>query len=161
MKSRLDSLYWSTASVVVAALAVWQIGTDGATQTLLAATGATSTLACWRGTQHSAQWLAGGLAAVSGAILTLVLEAAMNGASDDPSTAPLLFSFVGAAAISGLLHNRIARAQAARDQVLDEVLAALPTAASLNELEQRLTAALEHSFPPRQDSWRTWWRARP
>lgn len=160
MRTRVDSIYWSVVSVALTAFGVWHVGADLATETLLGAAGGAATLACWRRTEHLAQWLAGGVAAVSGALLTLVFEAAMNGASDDPSTAPLVFSFAGAAAVSGTLHNRIARTQAAREQELDRALAALPTSASLDELEQRLSAAMEESRT-RPGSWRAWWRTRP
>lgn len=161
VKRTFDSTYWSLIAAVVTGVAVWQVGTDLAANTLLGAAGGAAVLACWRSTQHLAQWLAGGVAAVSGALLTLGMEAAMNGAPDDPSTGPLILSFVGAAAVSGVLHNRIARGQAVRERELDELLASLPTAASLDEMERRLNAALEQTPRPRSDSWVAWWTARP
>lgn len=161
VKTQFDSTYWSLVAVVLTGLAAWQIGTDVTTYTLLGTAGGATVLACWSGTQHLAQWLAGGVAAVSGALLTLVLEAAMNGAPDDPSTGPLVISFAGAAAVSGVLHNRVARGQAARERELDQLLVSLPTAASLSEMERRLNAALEEAPQPRADSWRAWWKARP
>lgn len=161
VKGNFDSTYWSLVAVTMTGLAVWQIGADGATYTLLGTAGGAAVLACWRSTQHLAQWLSGGVAAVSGALLTLVLEAAMNGAPDDPSTGPLVVSFAGAAAVSGVLHNRIARGHAARERELDQLLVSLPTAASLSEMEQRLNAVLERAPQPRPGGWAAWWKARP
>lgn len=161
VKSTFDSTYWSLVAAVVAGLAVWQVGTDWTTHTLLGVVGSAAVLACWQGTQHLAQWLAGGVAAISGALLTLVMEAAMNGAPEDQSTGPLVISFAGAAAVSGVLHNRIARGQAARERELDQVIISLPTSENLRELEHRLHAALNQASRTRHDSWRAWWAARP
>ena len=59
------------------------------------------------------------------------------------------------------LRNRIARAQAAPERELDQLLAFLPTAADLGEIEQRLISALEQAPDPRSGSWRAWWTAQP
>jgi hypothetical protein len=131
VKSTFDSVYWSCTWAVVTALGLWQVGTDMATDALLAAAGGAAVFACWKSTQHLAQWLAGGVAGISGALLTLAMEAAMNGAPHDPSTVSLVFSFAGAAAVSGVLHNRIAQAQAARDRELDKLLRYRPQPASV------------------------------
>lgn len=161
VKSKLDSVVWSGAAVFLTVLGVWQAGTELATDTLLGAAGGAAVLACWQTTQHFAQWLAAGVAAVSGALLTLIMEAAMNGSPDDPSTGALVLSFAGAAAVSGVLHNRIAQAQVARDRELDQLLVTLPTAASVHEMEQRIRAALEEAAASRAASWSAWWAARP
>lgn len=161
VKSKFDSTYWSLVAAVVAGLAVWQVGTGWTTRTLLGVVGGAAVLACWQGTQHLAQWLVGGVAAISGALLTLVMEAAMNGASEDPSTGPLVVAFAGAAAVSGVLHNRIARGQAARERELIQAIVSLPTSASLRESEDRLHAVLNQAPRRRHDSWRAWWAARP
>lgn len=160
VKRKVDSTFWSLVAAVITGLAVWQVGTDPLVSTLLGTAGGTAALACWRSVQHLAQWLASGVAAVSGALLTLVMEAAMNGAPDDPSTGPIALSFAGAAAVSGALHNRIARGQAEREREMLQLLATLSTAAELNETERRLHAALEQPLP-RSASWWEWWTARP
>lgn len=162
VKSKLDSIFLSCALALVTALGVWQVGADLTTGTLLGAAGGAGILACWKSTQHLAQWLAGGVAAVSGALLTLVTEAAMNGAPNDPSTSSLVFAFAGAAAVSGVVHNRTAKAQLARDRELDRLLVSLPTAASVSEMEQRISAALEQRAGHQQStSWTAWWATRP
>lgn len=59
--------------------------------------------------------------------------------------------------VGAYMHNRTARAQAGRDREVERALSALPTSASFDELEQRLSAALEYAEPHRP----AWWRARP
>jgi hypothetical protein len=161
VKGKSDSTYWSLVAFMVTGLAVWQIGPDLTMDALLSAAGGAAILACWRGTRHVAQWLAGGVAAVSGALLTLVLDRAMSGAPEDPSTGPLIVSFVGAAAVSAVLHVRIATGHDARERELDQLLLSLPTAASLCEMERRLNAAVEEAQQQRPDTWREWWKLRP
>lgn len=162
VKNKPDSIFLSCALALVTALGLWRVGTDLTTGTLLGAAGGAAILACWKSTQHLAQWLAGGVAAVSGALLTLVADAAMNGAPNDPSTSSLVFAFAGAAAVSGVVHNRMAKAQLARDRELDQLLLSLPTAASVSEMEQRISEALEQpNGHQRSTSWTAWWAARP
>lgn len=104
--------------------------------------------------------LAGGVAAVSGALLTLILDAAMSGSCEDPSTVPIVISFAGAASVSAVLHVRMTELQAERERHVDRALAALASRKDLAELEARLVARHETATDV-HGSWRVWWRSRP
>lgn len=161
MSSRFEAVVWTLALVALAVFGVGTLGNDLVSSALLVAACGAGALGFWELTRHFAMWLAGGVAAVSGAILTLVLEASMNGADEDPSSTPLLFAFFVGAVVSACLHNHAAQGQAQRDRELDRRLDALPTTEQLQELEQRLTAIYSSSEYPRASSWIAWWRGRP
>lgn len=139
---------------------VWKTGPDLVTGSLAGATGIAAALGCWSRFQHVAHWLAGGVAAVSGALLTLILDAAMSGSSEDPSTVPIVISFAGAASVSAVLHVRMTELQAERERHVDRALAALASRKDLAELEARLVARHETATDV-HGSWRVWWRSRP
>lgn len=161
MSKRFDAVCWTLALVGLAVVGVCTVGNDLVSSALMIAACGAGALGFWELTRHFAMWLAGGVAAVSGAIIALVLEASMNGANEDPSSTPLLFAFLVAAVVSALLHNHAAQVQTRRERELDRRLASLPTTEQLQEVEQRLTAIYSSSEYPRAASWISWWRGRP
>jgi hypothetical protein len=161
VSNRVDAAFGSIVIIAFSILCIWLFGNDVVSNCLVLAAFGAGALGLWNRMRHFAVWLSGGVAAVSGAILTLILEASMNGATEDPSTFPVLLAFIVGAVVSAVLYSRVAHLQDRRDRDLDRLLSALPTVALLEELEQRLVAALEQAKPTQATSWRTWWRARP
>lgn len=127
MKSEFDASYWTLMCPAIAVICVVSVGQDWISSGLLLGIGGAGALGAWRRTRHVALWGVGGLTAIAGALLALMLESSMNGASEDPSLLPVLIAFAGGAVVSGVLHHRVAKNQAANEQRLLERLEALPT----------------------------------
>lgn len=161
VSTRVEAVFWPLALVALAVFGVCAVGNDLVSSALLIAACGAGALGFLELTRPFAMWLAGGVAAVSGAIITLVFEASMNGAKEDPPSTPLLFALLVAAVVSARLHNHAGRVQEERDRELDRRLAALPTTEQLREVEQRLMAISSSSEYPRASSWIAWWRGRP
>lgn len=159
MKNEFDAWYWTFACPVVAGVCVALVGHDWISNGLMLGIGGAGALGAWRRTRHMAQWAVGGLTAIAGALLTLILEASMNGASADPSLPPVLISFVGGAIVSGVLHHQINRTQSAEGRALLNLVDALPTVDDLRRVEAALARLNAQPTPP--SSWNQWWSSRP
>ena len=139
MKNEFDAWYWTFACPIVAGVCVALVGHDWISNGLMLAVG--------------------GLTAIAGALLTLILEASMNGASADPSLLPVLISFVGGAIVSGVLHHQVNRTQSAEGRALLDLVDALPTVDDLRRVEAALARLNAQPTPP--NSWNQCWRSRP
>lgn len=160
MKSEFDAYYWTLMCPVIAVICVVVVGHDWISSGLLLGIGGAGALGAWGRTRHMALWGVGGLTAIAGALLALILESSMNGASEDPSLLPLILSFAGGAVVSGVLHHRVAKTQAVHEQGLLDRLEALPTIDDFRLLEAAL-AGLDDRQRTASRTWTEWWRSRP
>jgi peptidoglycan/LPS O-acetylase OafA/YrhL len=159
--SKFDAIYWTVAIAVFGFFVMCKFGGDWVSRGMVLAAAGAGALGLWEPLRHVATWLSGGVAAVSGALLTLIIGSQVDGGTEDPATAALLVAFVASAAVSAVLRIRDAAKQARRERVIDERLAALPTADQVAELGRRLDALSITREQAATVSWIEWWRSRP